>query len=953
MFTAKSVSPLDKIGPYPYPLFDQAAERKLTLITAPPGYLLADSLVGTIMRRDRPLIWLRLGAEDGDPATLLLSIIFAVQRMLPDFGVETLAAMRAKPGPIYSWPPLFSSLGRELHELLYSTTAFVFENLETLTAKPETLQLLGYHLLPSFPNQSSCFLISNQGMSSRDIPELAHRIDVKDIQLDSSALVSLAECLGTPLPARQIQRIAMLSEGRAEVLVGICLASNLLGTEYLAKELERTRNRNELLENLTRTLIDQTDAQAQQALGLLVQLGYIHPSLIGKTLKEKLSVDAPWLQQLAEDWERFRRFWRPLLRNNLSGKILPNPALVNHFGSRLIAQGALPQAVRLYQWAGDAESIAREVCIKATNLLDLGQWETLRGWIDQLPASALEAYPALILYRGQISAAHGDFEGAHKTFSKAVKLSSTQGDFATACQGLLASCVVASRMGWYDHALVNAMNLVSMAIKHDLDKYRGWGLWQIGTIWTIIGKLDQAAAYFDQAMHWIRDASLGDLLDEVRGIVSAQQEAQDLLEFHTQAVQQARLKEEENASRLASILNSPAPSLEVLLKEYGWSGIPAPMSFPRYLSKSPGESLGQINPWRKLLQRVYSLRMTRAVEMDQSAQTHSTTTRLVDIEMTDQLLTLMTAMDGFLSIDANRPGEKLASELQHRDLGATGLQVPLQASGEVVSVVQPPAQNNGISSAPKLLLTTYFLGSFRVFVNDSSVDFWPSGRARSLCKYLLIHRRRAVHREKLMDVFWPSVSPDLARNSLNVAVHDLRQAFRALTDLPIIEFGEGAYLLNPSLDVWLDVEEFEHHLQACRQFEITHQGEMAIKELESATSLYQGDFLADDLYEDWTILTRERLRLDYLEILDRLSHIYFHQGEYIACASLCQLILNRDNCREDAHRLLMVCYCRQGQQYLALRQYQICCEALHSELQIEPEQATIELANRIRHHENV
>ncbi len=75
----------------------------------------------------------------------------------------------------------------------------------------------------------------------------------------------------------------------------------------------------------------------------------------------------------------------------LALKILPNPALVNHFGSRLIAQGALPQAVRLYQWAGDAESIAREVCRQATNLLDLGQWETLRGWIDQLPASALEA----------------------------------------------------------------------------------------------------------------------------------------------------------------------------------------------------------------------------------------------------------------------------------------------------------------------------------------------------------------------------------------------------------------------------------------------------------------------------------------------------------------------------------------------------------------------------------
>ena len=151
----------------------------------------------------------------------------------------------------------------------------------------------------------------------------------------------------------------MLSEGRGEVLVGICLACNLLGTEYLAKELERTRNRNELLENLTRALIAQTDAQAHRTLGLLLQLGYIHPTLLGKSLQGKLSVDAPWLQQLAEDWERFDDFGVLSCRAICNVKVLPNPALVYQIGSRLIAQGALPQAVRLYQWAGDAESIAR------------------------------------------------------------------------------------------------------------------------------------------------------------------------------------------------------------------------------------------------------------------------------------------------------------------------------------------------------------------------------------------------------------------------------------------------------------------------------------------------------------------------------------------------------------------------------------------------------------------
>jgi DNA-binding SARP family transcriptional activator len=49
----------------------------------------------------------------------------------------------------------------------------------------------------------------------------------------------------------------------------------------------------------------------------------------------------------------------------------------------------------------------------------------------------------------------------------------------------------------------------------------------------------------------------------------------------------------------------------------------------------------------------------------------------------------------------------------------------------------------------------------------------------------------------------------------------------------------------------------------------------------------------------------------------------------------------------------MRCHARQGQQNLALRQYQICAEALRSELDVEPSPATAELYGRIRRREAV
>ena len=91
------------------------------------------------------------------------------------------------------------------------------------------------------------------------------------------------------------------------------------------------------------------------------------------------------------------------------------------------------------------------------------------------------------------------------------------------------------------------------------------------------------------------------------------------------------------------------------------------------------------------------------------------------------------------------------------------------------------------------------------------VEDWPSGRGRSLFKYLVTHRDPWPRREVLMDVFWPDAAPTAARNSLNVAVHGLRRAFRASASGPVVVLDSGAYRLDPTVRLWLDVDEFELH----------------------------------------------------------------------------------------------------------------------------------------------
>src|SRR4029450_8062254 len=189
---------------------------------------------------------------------------------------------------------------------------------------------------------------------------------------------------------------------------------------------------------------------------------------------------------------------------------------------------------------------------------------------------------------------------------------------------------------------------------------------------------------------------------------------------------------------------------------------------------------------------------------------------------------------------------------------------------------RPPAADRAalggltlVREAGGQLLSVQLLGQLKVRLDDVAVTTWPSGRGRSLFKYLVTHRDPWPRREQLMDAFWPEAAPAAARNSLNVAVHGLRRAFRASAEVPVVVLDDGAYQLGPQLRLWLDVDEFEQRVAAARRLETAGDPAGAAAEYERALALYQGDFLADDPYEEWPALTREQLLVDYPGVLGR------------------------------------------------------------------------------------
>jgi DNA-binding SARP family transcriptional activator len=290
-----------------------------------------------------------------------------------------------------------------------------------------------------------------------------------------------------------------------------------------------------------------------------------------------------------------------------------------------------------------------------------------------------------------------------------------------------------------------------------------------------------------------------------------------------------------------------------------------------------------------------------------------------------------------------------------------GALLDLAATRSLIGPLEPAApsahDDGDAASAPPDgpdVLAVQCLGQFTVMHGERRLEPWPNRRAKAVFKYLVVHRDHAVAKETLMEVFWPDTGVSAARNNLNVTVHALRRFLRdGHSRGSHVVFRDGSYLIDPTLPVWVDATEFERLADAGERHERLGRLPEAVRDLHAAEALYQGGLFDDDPYEEWMQARRRELQDRYVGVLERLGDLYRGVDDDRACLDVARKIVAVEPFRESAHRELMRCYARQGQQHLALRQYLDCATALEAALETRPEPQTVELYEQIRRREPV
>jgi DNA-binding SARP family transcriptional activator len=238
------------------------------------------------------------------------------------------------------------------------------------------------------------------------------------------------------------------------------------------------------------------------------------------------------------------------------------------------------------------------------------------------------------------------------------------------------------------------------------------------------------------------------------------------------------------------------------------------------------------------------------------------------------------------------------------------------AGSQVLFEVRPDAGSS--DTAPPLRI--FSLGAMQVDGPEGPlVGDWLAQRPGELLRFLVCERWRIVPADVIGEAIWPhagTAAPNTVRHFVHALRHRLEPGRPGSARTSTVLCRRGGYGLDPSR-VWLDVDEFER--EALAGISALHAGtpEAARDHLERATSLYRGDFLADEPYAEWALTERNRLRAVACEALRALVHLVSLPDR----ARYLEQLADLEPFDDDVHRDLVAALLAMGRRSRAARHF--------------------------------
>jgi tetratricopeptide (TPR) repeat protein/two-component SAPR family response regulator len=236
-------------------------------------------------------------------------------------------------------------------------------------------------------------------------------------------------------------------------------------------------------------------------------------------------------------------------------------------------------------------------------------------------------------------------------------------------------------------------------------------------------------------------------------------------------------------------------------------------------------------------------------------------------------------------------------------------------------------------------ITVSTFGELRVTVDGRPLRTadWGRRKARDLFKFLLIHHRRTVTLEEIIERLWDGAADRNTELLVMNAVSRIRRALepeRSPRDRNSLLTGvDRTYRLDLGDDAEIDFIRFKE-LTVLARGAVT-----AVERCEyyaTAIELYSDDFLKEDYYEEWTAAERDLLKDAFLEALEYLAGEQLRQRRFEEAQEVARRILAFDATSDRGHEILLEALVARGRRTELARSWEECRAAYADELGVEP-----------------
>ncbi|MCC9078133.1 hypothetical protein FKZ61_018705 [Litorilinea aerophila] len=262
-----------------------------------------------------------------------------------------------------------------------------------------------------------------------------------------------------------------------------------------------------------------------------------------------------------------------------------------------------------------------------------------------------------------------------------------------------------------------------------------------------------------------------------------------------------------------------------------------------------------------------------------------------------------------------------------------------------------------LQTLPPPPLTVTLMGQFSVLRGDTPIppSAWPRPVVRRLFQYLVLHRGQPLHRDRILEEFWPDTSPDRAWTTFRSVQSRLRQVLEPYTDKGINRYlvlEEEVCCFDPLGVVHTDVERLtaivQETLHAAQQAEVPPLPAEFLAALEGYAPL-----LPELAYEDWALRARVALADLFVDGCLHAAHAWLVRGQPGQAEGWARRVVAEAPWLEEGYELLIRALARQGHPDRALKAYEEAVAALRRELDAPPSEQLRWLARRLRQGEAV